>query len=107
MKTVYEWLYEIGKDELVRLYAKYDTVHYKRIEDRELSLSEIDAFHRQRVEAYISDILNYEPREDIPLQAALLFEVFCVHHVGLLSAFFGLTIVRPFPRCFPRYYGLC
>ena len=64
MKTVYEWLYEIGKDELVRLYAKYDTVHYERIEDRELSLSEIDAFHRQRVDAFISDILSYEPRED-------------------------------------------
>ena len=64
MKTVFEWLHEIGKEELVRLYSEYDRVKYSEIENRDLSLSEIDELHHLRVDAFISDILSYEPRED-------------------------------------------
>ncbi len=69
MNTVYEWLHEFSKDsyakdDLVRMYAEYDRVNFTKIKNREMSLSEIDAAHRQRVEAYISGILSCTPKEN-------------------------------------------
>ncbi|MBQ3379907.1 MAG: hypothetical protein IJG50_08635 [Clostridia bacterium] len=64
MNTVYEWLHAIGKDELIRLYAEYDRLDRSKIKSRDMPLFETDASYRRRIDAYISDILSYTPREN-------------------------------------------
>ena len=62
MKTVYEWLHEIGKEELVLLYSGYEHINFSTIRNQKTKLSEVFERYSQRVDAFITDIFSCEPR---------------------------------------------
>ena len=81
MKTVYEWLHEIGKEELAQRYSGYEPINISTIQNREMKLSEVFERYDQRIDAFITDILSYEPR---PNRDMVFFAVeFC--HDGFMK----------------------
>ena len=64
MRTLSEWLRDSDRTELIRLYLDSYPVNFARFRDSKMTVAEIMQRCEQRVDAFITELLSYEPGEN-------------------------------------------